>query len=75
MGKGILVGLSMMCLSVVALVGCAGALSPGEDVAGSAANAVKFVHDATRGVGCWYVVGTDGGGSISCLPDSQYVLP
>lgn len=63
--------ISLALLAVLA-AGCAGSLSPGEDVAATGANAVKYVHDEVHAVGCWYLVGTSGAGSISCLPDSEY---
>lgn len=61
-----------LMLLALSLVGCAGYAAPGEDVANNFGQAVKFVHDDQRGVGCWFVVGTNGGGSIACLPDDAY---
>lgn len=64
----------MALLLVTAVVaGCAGFGTPGQNVAGGPQTAMKYVHDDARKVGCWYVVG-GGGGSIACLPDSQYTV-
>ena len=56
----------------LALVGCAGYGAPGQDVANGFGQAVKYVHDDEHNVGCWFVVGSNGGGSIACLPDGDY---
>lgn len=64
-------------LFALALAGCRETLAPGETVGsggGVISEAVKYLHDAKRGVGCWYYVSANNT-SISCLPDSQYRAP
>ena len=66
------IGRFLVALIFVMVLGdCAGVGTPGDNVAGSAGQAVKFVHDDTHAVGCWFLTGGSAG-SISCLPDSQY---
>lgn len=67
--------LVLVGLAVLALAGCRAGTAPGDNVAGgmtvTGTEAVQYVHDTKRGVGCWIYVSSDNT-SISCLPDSQY---
>lgn len=67
-----LLALLFLMLTVSA---CAGVGAPGENVAGDWGQSVKYLHDDVHDVSCWFIVGTNGGGSLSCMPDSQVTLP
>lgn len=60
---------------MLVFAGCAGALSPGEQVGGDVAQSLRYLHDDARGVGCWFLVGnsTSNGGSIPCLADKEFI--
>lgn len=54
------------------VMGCGGLTGPGDTLNQGIGGALKYIHDDEHSVGCWLVWGTQGNGSISCLPDAQY---
>lgn len=65
--------IAFLILGAVVLSGCAGATAPGQNVSNDGIlSAIKYVHDDTNKVGCWFYIGTDGHASLSCLSDKDY---